>query len=149
MIIGRYDAARTELSKPSSCGRNGQRSGAISERFTRRMTIIHRRRESLRTLRLDPSYMEAYEALGFVMESLGDDNAALANYKKSAEMNETRQAEFCFAVYQPCRLLQPHGDPKLALENARKAVQVNPKSDGGNFQLGKALDRLQQWPEAA
>ena len=25
---------------------------------------------------------------------------------------------------------------------------MNPKSDAGNFQLAKALDRLQQWPEA-
>ena len=41
------------------------------------------------------------------------------------------------------------GDPKLAVENARKALQLAPKSDAGNFQLAKALDRLQQWPEAA
>jgi tetratricopeptide (TPR) repeat protein len=41
------------------------------------------------------------------------------------------------------------GDAKLALEYARRAVEINPKSDGGNFQMGKALDRQQQWPAAA
>src|SRR5207244_4393715 len=41
------------------------------------------------------------------------------------------------------------GDAEQALENARKALRMNPKSDAGNFQLGKALVRLQQWSEAA
>ena len=41
------------------------------------------------------------------------------------------------------------GDSKLAVEHARKALRANPKSDAANFQLAKALDRLQEWPKAA
>ena len=93
--------------------------------------------------------MEAYEALGFVMEALGDDAAAVSFYQKSAAINESRGTNFGSPYVDLAAYSNRTGDTKLALEYARKALQLNPKSDGGNFQLGKALDRLQQWPEAA
>ena len=138
MIIGRYDAARTELEQAVKL-----RPQWAEVRYD--LGKIHSANDDYppaeeefeEALRLDPSYMEAYEALGFVMEALDDDNAALAHYRKSAEINESRQAGFAPPYISLAAYYNRTGDPKLALENARKAVQVNPKSDGGNFQLGK------------
>jgi tetratricopeptide (TPR) repeat protein len=92
--------------------------------------------------------MEAYEALGFVMEAMGDDATAVALYKKAAGLNESRQGNFASPNVDLAAYYNRIGNTQLALEYARKAVAINPKSDAGNFQLGRALDRLQQWPEA-
>jgi len=37
----------------------------------------------------------------------------------------------------------------VAMEYAQKAIQLNPKSAGGNFQLARAFERQGQWAEAA
>ena len=93
--------------------------------------------------------MEAHDALGFVMESMGDESAALAHYRKSAELSESRNAGFVSPYVNLAAHFNRLGDSKLAAEHARKALRVNPKSDAANFQLAKALDRLQEWPKAA
>src|SRR5262249_24999205 len=107
------------------------------------------KRELEEAIRLDPSYMEAYDMLGFVMEALGDDNAAVSNYKKAVEINESGGAGYASPYINLAAYSNRVGDPKTAMAYARKTLRFNPKSDGGNFQLAKALDRLEQWPEAA
>ena len=84
------------------------------------------KRELEEAIRLDPSYMEAYDALGFVMESMGDDNAALSHYRKAVELSETRKAGFASPYVNLAAHYNRLGDSKLAAEHARNALRVIP-----------------------
>lgn len=150
MVIGRYDAARTEMEQASRLRPQWPEVHYdLGKIHSANDDYPPARREFEEAIRLNPQYMEAFEALGFVMEASGDDEAALALYRKSAEINDARQASFASPYISLAAYYNRAGNPTLALENARKALQVDLRSDGGNFQLAKALDRLHQWPEAA
>ncbi|MGH9632744.1 MAG: tetratricopeptide repeat protein, partial [Bryobacteraceae bacterium] len=150
MIIGRFDAAQTEFEQAAKLRpESAEIRFDLAKTHSAQDNFPPAKRELEEAIRLDPSYMEAYEALGFVMEALGDYTAAVSHYRKSAEINESRKAGFAAPYVSLAAYYNRTGDPKAALEHARKAVELNPNSDGGNFQLGKALDHLQQWPEAA
>jgi len=82
--------------------------------------------------------MEAYDALGFAMEALGDDPGAISNYKKAVEMCEARHAAFTSPYVNLSALSNRTGDTEAALEYARKALQINPNSDRALFQMAKA-----------
>ena len=95
MVIGRFDAAQTELEqavklKPQSA----EIRYDLAKIHSANDNYPPAKRELEEAIRLDPSYMEAYDALGFVMEAMGDDAAALSFYKKAAEMNEARGGNF-------------------------------------------------------
>ena len=150
MMIGRFDAAQTELEQALKLRPQwAEARYDLGKIYSANDNYPPARRELEEALRLDPSYMEAYDTLGFVMEALGDDNAAVSHYLKAASINESRGAGFAAPYVNLAAYYNRMGNPKLALENARKALALIPKSDGGNFQLAKALDRMQEWPEAA
>jgi tetratricopeptide (TPR) repeat protein len=96
------------------------------------------RRAYAEAVRLDPAYMEAYDGLGFALEAIGEDAAAVVNYQKAAQINDSRKGTFA-APYANLSALYVRGaNADAALEFARKAVEVNPKSDRGWFQMAKA-----------
>ena len=149
MIIGRYDVARTELELAAKLRPEWPEVRYdLGKVHSASDNYALARRELEEALRLDPNYMEAYEALGFVMEALSDDPAAVRYYKKAAEIRETRQARFVAPYVSLASLYNRTGEPKLAAEYARKAIEIDGSSDSALFQLAKALDRLQQWPDA-
>jgi tetratricopeptide (TPR) repeat protein len=150
MLIGRFDVAQTELEQAVKLSpQRAEIRYDLGKIHSAQDNYPPAKRELEEAIRLDPSYMEAYDALGFVMESMGDDSAALANYRKSAELSETRGAGFVSPYVNLATHYNRLGDSKLAAEHARKALRLNPKSDAANFQLAKALDREQEWPKAA
>jgi tetratricopeptide (TPR) repeat protein len=56
---------------------------------------FHKARQELEAAtQLDANYMEAYNALGFAMETLGDDAAALQDYQTAMRLNEDRRGKF-------------------------------------------------------
>ena len=150
MMIGRYDAAQTELEqavklKPQSA----EIRYDLAKIYSANDNYPPAKDQLEEALRLDPSYMEAYDALGFVMEASGDDAAALSFYKKAAEINDARGGNSASPYVSLAAYYNRTGDTKVALEYAQKAIQLNPKSAGGNFQLGRAFERQGQWAEAA
>jgi Tfp pilus assembly protein PilF len=150
MLIGRFDAAQVELEQAVKLDpHHPELRYDLGKIYSAHDNYPPARRELEEAIRLDPSYMEAHDALGFVMEALGDDKAALSHYRKAAEINETRGTAFSSPYINIAAYYNRLGDAEQALENARKALQTNPKSDAGNFQLGKALVALQRWSEAA
>jgi len=150
MLIGRYDVAQTELEQAVKLSpRRAEIRYDLGKILSAQDNYPPAKRELEEAIRLDPSHMEAYDALGFVMESMGDDNSALLNYRKSAEISESRKAGFVSPYINLAAYYNRIGDSQLAVEQARRALKANPKSDAANFQLAKALDRLQEWPKAA
>jgi tetratricopeptide (TPR) repeat protein len=150
MLIGRFDVAQTELELAVKLSpQRAEMRYDLGKVLSAQDNYPPAKRELEEAIRLDPSYMEAYDALGFVMESMGDDNAALSHYRKSAELSESRGEGFVSPYINLAAHYNRLGDSKVAAEHARKALRMNPKSDAANFQLGKALDREQEWPKAA
>jgi tetratricopeptide (TPR) repeat protein len=150
MIIGRYDVARTELEMAAKLKPQwAEVRYDLGKVHSASDNYALAKRELQEAVRLAPDYMEAYEALGFVMEALSDDAAAIEHYKKSAQIAETRKTGFGAPYVSLAALYNRIGKPDIAAGYARQAIAMDANSDSGLFQLGKALDRQQQWPEAA
>jgi tetratricopeptide (TPR) repeat protein len=99
------------------------------------------RKEFEEALRLDPSYVEDLDALGLALEALGDDAGAVASYQKAIALNESRNGTFALAHVNLSAYYNRTGDPEKALEYARKAVELDPKSDRAWFQEARAEER--------
>jgi tetratricopeptide (TPR) repeat protein len=150
MLIGRFDAAKLEFElgakydpKSAEIPYNLGKLYSIQDEWPSAKNAFER------ALQLDPSYMEAYDGLGFALESLGDDAGAIANYTKAAQMNDARKGNFAAPYVNLSALHNRAAAPDAALEYARKAVAVNPNSDRAWFQQAKALERLGELAPAA
>src|SRR5207249_2028408 len=87
------------------------------------------KRELEEAIRLDPSYMEAYDALGFALEALGDDAGAVANYERAIQLNESRGGTFAGAHVNLSAYHNRTQNAEKALEYARKATEMNRNAD--------------------
>jgi tetratricopeptide (TPR) repeat protein len=142
MIIGRFDAAQLEFEqalryKPDSAELHYN----LGKLFSVQDNWEPARKAFESALRLDPSYVEALDALGFALEALGDDAGAIQKYEKAIELNETRRGTFASAHVNLSAYYNRAGEPEKALEHARKAVVLDPKSDRAWFQKGRADER--------
>ena len=93
-------------------------------------------------LRIDPSYVEAWDALGFAAESLGDDAGAIADYQKAIHLNESRKGRFTSAQVNLSAFYNRTEQPDKALEYAKAALELNPRNDRAWFQQAKAYEKL-------
>ena len=100
-------------------------------------------------VRLDPSYVEAVDALGFALEALGDDAEAVARYRRAVALNEERKGTFASPHVNLSAYYNRAGNAEEALEHARKALELDPRSDRALFQKGRAAERLGNLDEAA
>jgi protein O-GlcNAc transferase len=142
MAIGRFDEAQLEFEQGA---KYDPQSAEMQYNLGRLFSIQDQwpaaRRAFEQALRLDPSYVEAYDGLGFALEAVGEDAAAVANYEKAAQLNEARKGIFAAPYVNLSAYYNRTGNTNAALDFARKAVQVNPKSDRGWFQMAKAHER--------
>ena len=142
MLIGRFDAAQIEFEQAARLDpKSAEVRFNLGKLFSIQDNWAAAKRELDAALRLDPAYVEAYDALGFALESLGDDAGAVANYEKAIRLNEERKGSFSAAYVNLSALRNREGNTDAALENARKALQLNPKSDRGLFQMAKAYEQ--------
>jgi superkiller protein 3 len=150
MMIGRFDAAQREFeigekydSKSAELPYNLGRLFSIQDQW------VPARDAFQRAVRLDPAYMEAFDGLGFALESLGEDDAAIANYLKAAQINQERNGAFATPYVNLSALHNKSGNSDQALEFAKKAVAVNERSDRGWYQMARAYDRRGEAEAAA
>jgi tetratricopeptide (TPR) repeat protein len=149
MIIGRFDAAQVEFEqglryKPDSAELHYN----LGKLFSIQDNWEPARKAFEAALRIDPSYVEALDALGFALEALDDDPGAVANYEKAVALNEARHGSFASAHVNLSAYYNRTGDPGKALEYARRALELDPKSDRAWFQKGRADERQGQLDEA-
>jgi tetratricopeptide (TPR) repeat protein len=149
-IIGRYEFALREYKEvlrldPASAEThyNIARIYAIQDQFPRA------RRELEAAIRLDANYMEAYNALGFAMEALGEDAVALENYRMALRLNEERHGKFEAPYVNLAGYYNYRGKLDLAVEYAHKALALNPRADLAYFQIAKACRARQDWKGVA
>jgi len=142
MIIGRFDAAQIEFEqglryKPDSAELHYN----LGKLFSIQDNWDAARKAFEEALRIDASYVEATDALGFALEALGDDEGAVAKYAKAIALNEERKGSFASAHVNMSAYYNRVGDPDKALEYARQAIALDPKSDRAWFQRAKADER--------
>jgi tetratricopeptide (TPR) repeat protein len=149
MMIGRFDAAQIEFEqaikyKPDSAESHYN----LGKLFSIQDNWEPARKAFEAALGIDPSYLEALDALGFALEALGDDAGALASYEKAIRLNEARQGSFASAHVNLSAYYNRTGDAAKALEYARKALELDPKSDRAWFQKAKADEHEGRLDEA-
>jgi tetratricopeptide (TPR) repeat protein len=139
MIVGRFDAARAEFEQGIRYNpRSAEMHFNLGKLFSIQDEWTFARNEFEAALAIDPSYVEGLDALGFAQEALGDDDEAVSTYKKAIAINESREGSFVSAHVNLSAHYNRNGDSEKALEYARAALKLNPKSDGAWFQLAKA-----------
>jgi len=149
-IVGRYDLAETELEeakrlKPGSAeihyllGRLYYTKGVYPLARTEFESAVH----------LDPSYMKAYNNLGLTMEILGDSQAALENYSTAAQLDEKQKLNSQWPYVYLSAYFNRQEKPEQALSYARRALDIDSRSDLAYFQMAKAYRFQDQWQQAA
>jgi len=99
--------------------------------------------------RLDPQDAEAYNALGFSEDALGNESAAIEDYQKALRICEQKGMNFDPPWINLSAYYNRHDEPDLAIKYAQKAIEINPKSDLAFYQLAKAYRFRGQWDQAA
>jgi tetratricopeptide (TPR) repeat protein len=150
MLIGRFDAAQVEFEqaikyKPDSA----ESYYNLGKLFSVQDNWDPARKAFESALRIDPSYVEAMDALGFALEALGDDEGAVAMYRKAIAINDERHGTYALPLVNLSAYYNRTGDPEKALEHARTALVLDPKSDGALFQEARAFERQGNLDEAA
>ena len=142
MIIGRFDAAQIEFEQAIRYQPDSAESHYnLGKLFSIQDNWEPARKAFEAALRIDPSYLEALDGLGFALEALGDDAGAVAKYEEAIRLNEARGGQFALAHVNLSAFFNRTGDPAKALEYARKAIELDPKSDRAWFQKAKADER--------
>lgn len=142
MIIGRFDAAEVEFTQ----GLRYQPDSAelhynLGKLFSIQDNWQRARTEFDAALRIDAAYLEALDGLGFALEALGDDEAAVATYEKAVALNGERHGAFVSAHVNLSAYYNRTGRADAALDYARKAIELDPRSDRAWFQKGRAEER--------
>jgi len=145
-IIGRYEFALREYEQVLRLDPNSAETHYNIGRVSAIQDDFHKaRRELEAAISLDANYMEAFNALGFAMEALGDDAAALEDYRTAVRLNEERQGRFEAPYVNLGGYYNRRGNLDLAVEYADKALALNPKADLAYFQIAKACRARQDW----
>src|SRR6266702_1577131 len=149
MIIGRFDAAELEFEegirlKPDSAEMHYN----LGKLFSMQDNWEPARKALEAAIRLDSSYLEALLALGFALEALGDDAGAIARYERAIALNKERQGRFAGAHVSLSAYYNRTGDADKALDYARQALEIDPRSDPAWFQQAKAQEHVGRLAEA-
>jgi tetratricopeptide (TPR) repeat protein len=150
VVIGKWDYAQTELQhaerlKPESA----EIHYSLGEVYSGRDMLKEAKVEFMAAIQHDPENAEAYNALGFTEESLGNDTAALAAYKKAMEIADRKGSKFDAPYINVSEYYNRLNQPEPALEYARKAIALNSKSDLGYYQLARAHQSRGEWEQSA
>jgi tetratricopeptide (TPR) repeat protein len=141
MIIGRFGAARTEFEQGI---RLNPDSAELHYNLGKLYSIDDNwgpaKKELEEAVRLDPSYVEAWDALGFAKESLGDDTGAVADYEKAIQLNRDRNPPFANAHVNLSAYYNRTGQSQKAIDYAKTALELNPRSDRAWFQMARAYE---------
>jgi tetratricopeptide (TPR) repeat protein len=142
MIIGRFDAAKLEFEQGARLDpTSAEMPYNLGKLYSIQDNWADARKSFEAAVRLNPRYMEAHDGLGFALEALHDDTGAIACYQKAIELNEASHAGFASPYVNLSALYNRNGDREATMKYARKALEVNERSDRALFQLAKACER--------
>ena len=142
MLIGRFDFAQREFEAGEKLDpKSAEMPFNLGRLFSIQDMWADARGAYERALKIDASYMEAYDGLGFAMEALGDDAAAVAHYEKAIALNRERSGNFAAPYVNLSALRLREGVIDASLKLARQGVAVNEQSDRAWSLVGRAQER--------
>src|SRR6266849_4075714 len=149
-IIGRYDLAEVEFLqavrlKPGSA----EIQYFLARTYYMRGVYPLAKSEFETTIKLNPSYVKAYSNLGITMEALGDNAAALKNYKRAIQLQERQKQRSEWPYIYLIAFYNHQKNATEALNYAPKALEVNSRSDTVYFEMAKAYRTQGKWQKAA
>jgi tetratricopeptide (TPR) repeat protein len=148
-IIGRYDLAESELIQALHLSPgSAEIHYFLARAYYMRGVYPLAKKEFANALQIDPSYEKAYTNLGITMEALGNNDAALTNYTKAIRLEDAAKNKSEWPYVYMAAFYNRQNDPSGALQYAKEASQINPKSDVAHFELTKAYRGLRQFAEA-
>jgi superkiller protein 3 len=149
MVIGRFDMAELEFEeairlKPGSAELHYNLGKLLSMQDNWEPA----RKAFEEAVRLDPSSVQAVDSLGFALEALGDDEGAVAAYERAVALNRAQQGRLAAPSVNLSAYHNRAGRPEQALDHARQALELDPRSDRAWFQKARAEDSLGRPGEA-
>jgi tetratricopeptide (TPR) repeat protein len=145
-IIGRYDVATREFEQALRLDPSlAEVHYNLGKVYSIQDDFHEARKEFEKAIWLNPNYVEAHNALGFAMEALGDDVAAFDDYQAALRLNEERHGKFVAPYINLSGYYNRRGELDLAMGYAKKALEMNPKSDLAYFQIAKAYRAKKEW----
>jgi Flp pilus assembly protein TadD len=149
VIIQRQDLAEPELKQAERLDpASAEIHYFLGRHYMEQSNYAPAKGELEAAIRLDPSYMKAYENLGITLDRMGDGPAALTYYLKAVELNEMQSAPSEFPYLDLSRYYHDHSQIDLAESFALKALRRNPGSDQGYFELARNYRARGEWSNA-
>lgn len=142
MLIGRFDAAKTEFEQgihynPTSAELHYN----LGKLYSMQDDWENARQQFEQALRIDSTYAEAMDALGLSQEALGQDASALNNYEKAIALNEKRKGTFTSPYVNLSNYYNRAENSPRAVEYADKAIELDSNCDPAWFQKARAAER--------
>jgi tetratricopeptide (TPR) repeat protein len=100
------------------------------------------------TVKLNPEFMKAHDALGLTLEELGRDEAALEAYRRAIALVERQRLKDPSPYLNLGKFLVTKNRFSESLPPLEKAVTLDDKPVEAAYQLGKALSKLGREAEA-
>jgi Tfp pilus assembly protein PilF len=97
-----------------------------------------------KVIELDPTYLEAYNNLGIIHQTMGDSKSALGAYQKATEINP----RYGKGYNNLGLLFLLEGRYEEALEAFQKALAINPNHIESHINLGILFKKKGQWENA-
>ena len=142
MIVGRFDAAQVEFEQGIRYSpQSAEMHYNLGKLFSMQDNWQPARKAFEEALRLNPEYIEALDGLGLAEEALSDNKAAVESYEKAIALNAARNGKFASAHINLSAYYNRTGENDKAMEYARQALELDPKSDRAWFQKAKADER--------
>jgi superkiller protein 3 len=149
-MLGDYDRAQLELEQAAAQAPDSAEIHYFLGRvyYTKNIFPLARR-EFEAAIKLDPTYMKAYDNLGLTLEAVGEGDAAVENWKRAIELCEQQGLVSEWPFINLAAYYNRQNDPQQALTYSQKAVEKNPKAAEAYFQMGRAHRSLHQTEQAS
>jgi tetratricopeptide (TPR) repeat protein len=149
-IVGRYDLAETELEQAARLEpRSAEIHYWLGRLYYTRGVYPLAEREFEAALRWNPSYMKAYNNLGLVEEALGRSEEAAKYYRIAVRLDQQQGLKSPWPYEYLSAFYNRQQQPQRALDYARQALSINPRSDLAYFQMAKAYEYEGEWGPCA
>jgi tetratricopeptide (TPR) repeat protein len=149
-MIQREDLAETELKQAERLDpASAEIHYFLGRHYMEQSNFVPAKEELKTAIRLDPTYMKAYENLGITFDRMGDGPTALTYYLKAVELNEKQNVPSEFPYLDLSRFYHDHNEIDRAESFALRALHINPGSDQGYFELARNYRDRAEWSNAA
>ncbi len=147
---GKKDISRGSIGVEQEGEKDGTPTSEVLNHFNSGVAFYNQKEFSKaiqsyqKVIELDPTYVEAYNNLGIIYQTIGDADRAFAAYQKATEINPRYQKGYNNLGI----LLLLQGRYEEAREAFNKALTINPKNIESHINLGILFKKKGQWNEA-